>query len=370
MLKRFGLIVLAFFALYAFTAQRGLGWGDSGEFQYRILSLGWEALSTGCDSLATAHPLYVLIGKLVSTSPWTVNLISAFFGALAIGGFYLCTRNSALSVLFGFSHGVWWLSCVAEVYTFSLTFLIFEVFFFKRYLESRRPLDLALVFFLNGLHLCVHNFALLSLPIYLYIFLKHFKLQTSNFKLLPLFWLLGAAWYIYLALDHGIMNALVGGYGNEAMGLLPKRWLLVAFNYALVALSLIVPFVIWYLNRKSSTLKFTRSPLLALFLIHFVFFARYFIISQYTFALPTLFFVYLFLSKVDLKPNRAVALAIMQVVIPLFGYYLVRDFEIPSWYQRHKYRDEAAYFFLPWKFQDSSADCYAREIGGVWNGYP
>ena len=62
----------AFFALYAFTAQRGLGWGDSGEFQHRILDLA-DGMTKGCDSLATAHPLYVLLGKCVASSPFAVS---------------------------------------------------------------------------------------------------------------------------------------------------------------------------------------------------------------------------------------------------------------------------------------------------------
>ena len=61
---RFAALVAAFFALYALTAQRGVGWGDSGEFQHRILDLP-DGILGGCESFAVAHPLYVALGKLL-----------------------------------------------------------------------------------------------------------------------------------------------------------------------------------------------------------------------------------------------------------------------------------------------------------------
>ena len=56
----FSLVVLAaFYLLYAFTAQRGVSWQDSGEFQYRafIGDYHWHS------GIARAHPLYILLAR-------------------------------------------------------------------------------------------------------------------------------------------------------------------------------------------------------------------------------------------------------------------------------------------------------------------
>ena len=159
------LVAVGFFALYALTAQRGLGWGDSGEFHYRILQCA-DGLLGRCDSYATAQPPYVALARLVCSTPYQVTLISSFFGALAVSGFLLCSRNVALTVVFGLSHALWWLSCVAEVYTMSLTCVAFETLFLMRFLYSRKVGWLAALALLNGLHLELHNLALLAVPVY------------------------------------------------------------------------------------------------------------------------------------------------------------------------------------------------------------
>ena len=88
----------AFFALYAFTAQRGFGWGDSGEFQHWILDGKDISSSAGFSNL---HPLYLVVARAFASSPFGVTLVSSFFGALAVAGFFFLSRNLAVAVLFG-----------------------------------------------------------------------------------------------------------------------------------------------------------------------------------------------------------------------------------------------------------------------------
>lgn len=358
-------VFLGFLALYALTAQRGLGWGDSGEFQHRILDLA-DGVTAGCDSLATAHPLYILFCKLVAPTPLATNLVSAFFGALAVAGFLLCSRNLALTVLFGLSHALWWLSCVTEVYTMSLCFVVFETFFLLRFIETERTRDLVAALFLNGLHLGVHNFALLSLPVYVVVALRHRRVFLPAVA-----WLVGAGYHLFLMFSTSAAGALTGRYGTEVFGLLPGNWTLFAFNLALAALSFVVPAIAVRLHVKGGgRLGRVPWPVVALLAIHFLFWVRYHIVSQYTFVLPTLFFAYLLLSGLDLRRNRVVPLAAMQLLVPLLAYNVAVQIKVPDWYARHPHRNEAAYFMLPWKFNDDSADRYAAEVGGVWNGYP
>ena len=100
------LVAVGFFALYALTAQRGLGWGDSGEFHYRILQCA-DGLLGRCASFATAHPPSVALARPVCSTRHQVTLISSFFGALAVSDFLLRSRNVALTVVFGMSHALW-----------------------------------------------------------------------------------------------------------------------------------------------------------------------------------------------------------------------------------------------------------------------
>ena len=371
-LVAFVLIALGFFALYALTAQRGLGWGDSGEFQYRILH-GAAGLVSDCESFATAHPLYVALAKAICSTPFQVTLLSSFFGALAVGGFFLCARNAALAVLLGLSHAVWWMSCVAEVYTMSLAFIAFETLCLLRYLDTRRSWWLASLFFLNGFHLELHNLALLALPVYLALLLRDFRTNGAVRSILPLLaWAVGAAYWLEALMTRGLADVLVGSYGSAALGVLPKNWTIAAFNLALSAMSFFAPVALWWWSRKAGRrIDFrTQGPIVALFAVNFLFFVRYFIISQFTFVLPSVFFAYLLVSSLELKRNRAIPLAVLQVLLPLMACEILAQMPRPQFYASHKYRNDAKYFALPWKFNDDSADRYAAELGGEWNGYP
>lgn len=369
----FVLIVLGFFALYALTAQRGLGWGDSGEFQHRILDISLsQGLVCGCDSFATAHPLHLLFGKLVARTPFQVTLVSSFFGALAVGGLFLCTRKVHLAILFGLSHAFWWLSCVAEVYTMMTALLAFEVLFLLRFLEKGRWGDLMAMMFVNGLNLCVHNVALLSLPVYGIMLLLRGRRCRTEIPLAAFSWAAGASLWLYGFFSRGPADVLFGGYGGAALGFWPENWMITGFNYALVSLSVVVPVLIvrWSFRKGERPFKGLSWEILALTAIHFLLWIRYFNVSQFTFFLPTLFFVYLLLSHVEMRLTRLMSLIAMQVLLPVMAYLLLSELTVPEWYVYHMFRNEASYFALPWKFHDDSAERCAKVLGGVWNGYP
>lgn len=377
--KNFTVLALGAFALYALSAQRGLGWGDSGEFQYRILRLS-DGLLSGCDSFATAHPLYVALAKLLCSTPFEVTLLSAFFGALSVAGVYCCTKSLPSAVLFGLSHAVWWLSCVAEVYTMSLFFLVAEVFLLGRFMLKDNRWGAAL-FFVNGLHLTLHNVALLSLPVYALAAL--FKLRKTPLKFrvvfcvaVALFWAAGSSYWLFAFFERGAKDVLFGGYGAEAAGMLPKRWSVAAFNWALSAVSFVVPA---FLFKKA--LKVSSSPAAevvqmrliygALFSVHFLFWVRYFIVSQFTFVLAPLFLFWMIVSTWEFPVKKWVALLVVQLLLPVAVYQVLRQIPVPEWRRSlHPFREEAAYFAFPWKFNDDSADRCAAMIPGEWDGYP
>ena len=365
-------VAVGFFALYALTAQRGLGWGDSGEFHYRILSDAAGAFS-GCESFATAHPLYVALAKALCSTPFQVTLLSSFFGALAVVGFYLCTGRMAMTLLFGLSHMLWRMSCLAEVQTMNLAFTVFETFFFLRAAESRRFGDWFAALLLAGLHLNVHNFALLALPVYVVFFVWSFRGKRLWLSVPALaVWAAGASPWLRAIFIRGAKDVLVGGYGAQVGGILPANGKVACFNFALASLSFFVPAAIAWWNRrdlKSGGGSPIATAVWALFAVNAFFFGRYFVPDQATFLLPTLFFAYLLVARFEMSRDRAISLAAMQLFLPVMAYMALSQVKVPAWRSSHPYRDEAAYFALPWKFNDDSADRCAAQFEGAWKGY-
>lgn len=351
MFKRCLALVFGFFALYALTAQRGPGWSgsDSAEFQAWILH---ETSLISGPHFSNAHPFYVMFARLIASTPFQVTLVSSCFGALAVGGFFLCAKNLALSILFGLSHMLWWNSCLAEVQTMNLALTVFEAYF----LFSGR---LTIAALLSGLHLGVHNFTLLNLPVYAVIlgwtWWKSNPRQMRTWLLPVAAFFAGASFWIWNLWTRGPMDVLVGDYGAKVSGLCPTNFTLTAFNLALAALSFFVPVILFYWNYKRpkqfvpSLLLPPNSFVLALFLVNFLFFIRYFVPDQATFLLPSLFFGYLLLSRVELKLNRFMALAAMQMLLPLMAFQVLSQFPRPDWKTEHEGRNDAAYFALPWK---------------------
>ncbi len=178
-----------FFALYAVTAQRGVSWQDSGEYQYRVLAGDFQWHS----GIARAHPLYILLARAFAANfpdPahfYAVNLFSGLGLALSLAvlahNVVLVTRSVWAAVLavvlLGFAHMAWWLGTVAEVYTWSLAFLMIEVLCLIRYAEKRDGRWLAVLFGVNGLHVGIHNAALLGLPVYVFLLASEMRRQKG-----------------------------------------------------------------------------------------------------------------------------------------------------------------------------------------------
>jgi hypothetical protein len=113
-----GLLALA---LYIRTLAPSLLWGDSAEFQTLSYTLGVTH--------PTGYATQIIFGKLFTLIPvnniaWRVNLMSAFFGGLAVGCTYLIVvlltgwriPAIAASMMLAFTEGFWWRALVAESY--------------------------------------------------------------------------------------------------------------------------------------------------------------------------------------------------------------------------------------------------------------
>ena len=355
------LLFAAFFALYALTAQRGTGWGDSAEFQDWVLNHSEFVCGP---QFSNAHPLYVAFCRVVATgSPYGVTLVSSFFGAFAVVGLCLCTRRPALAILFGLSQMPWWLSCVAEVQTMSLAMTAFETWLVATGLALVRDgsaksgaARLCAAALLSGVHLSVHNFALLALPVYAVLAAR--ALPVAALFAAAACWAAGASVWLYNAFVRGLGDVLFGAYGGKVFGLLPGNWTETGFNFFIAALSFVVPVALAWWNARSSGLKAVlrrgiasdHAWILALFAVNLVFWIRYFVPDQSQFLLPTLFYSYVLLKDVAISRNRLVALALMQVVLPVFAYSAVSQLPVPEERRGlHDGRDDARYFTIPWR---------------------
>ena len=122
------LVWLAAFALYIRTLAPSLLWGDMAEFQTLSYTLGMTHPS--------GYMTHIIIGKLFTLIPigdiaWRVNLMSAFFGALAVANVYLITRlhggwraaGLSASALLALLEGFWWRALIAESYAPAAGFL-------------------------------------------------------------------------------------------------------------------------------------------------------------------------------------------------------------------------------------------------------
>lgn len=358
---RFAALFASFFALYALTAQRGLGWGDSGQFQSWALGGADIYAAAGFSNL---HPLYLAFARAVSATPFHVTLVSSFFGAGAVLGLALCTGSALLAALFGLSHMVWWLSCVAEVQTMNLALTAFGALAFVKWLENGKGALFASAAFLAGVQLEVHNFALLVLPVYA---------AAAFFRKLGFKWMcisaalfaIGASYWLYALFTRGLSDVLVGAYGAKVAGFMPSDWRTAAFNLALASMSFAVPAIL------AIRRGFKRSPfIIAMLAIHALFLVRYFVPDQATFLLPTLFFAYLSIRCETPSRRETHVLAGLQLLMPAIAFLALNAMPVDSERaSRHPHRNDAAYFALPWKFLDDSADRCASELGGAWDGY-
>ncbi len=115
------LVGIAALALYVRTLAPSLLWGDSAEFQTLSYTLGMTHPS--------GYMTQIMFGKLFTYIPvgniaYRVNLMSAFFGALAVAETYSIVRllrgwrSAAIgaSLLLTLTQGFWWRALLAESY--------------------------------------------------------------------------------------------------------------------------------------------------------------------------------------------------------------------------------------------------------------
>lgn len=383
-------VLLAGCVLYGVTAQRGVSWQDSGEFQLRVL----QGDLIGTMGLARAHPLYILAGRAVvapfdQAGPWALNVFSGVGLAVALANLAgvvtrITTRRWAgllTAAMLGLCHSAWWLGTIAEVYTWSLAGLTAELWLLVSLLDRPRLRTLAALAGVNGLGLCMHNFALLALPVYLVVavwLVARGRLRGRSLGVAALAWLAGAGLLIGMvaaeATQHGlgeaVRSALTGDYAGKVFNLAGAskharaNWMLTAMNLLnpLAPLAVVGLVALWRKHGRALAASVT-----AITAIEMLFFVRYSVPDQFTFVLPSLAMLAV-LAGVGLAAlagrgrrwKLAVAgLCVASLIAQPWAYALApvaaRRWAGPA-PQRQPYRDEYRYWLTPWKQDEASAE--------------
>ena len=271
------LVGLVALTVYAATAQRGISWQDSGEYQYKFLAeaYDWEVGA----GIARLHPTYILLTRLLAAClpwvgvPYVYTLSSGVGMALALAVLVLTVYGMTRSlragclaaVLLGGAHMAWWLSTMAEVYTWSLALLMLELACLMKTLRERSFAWFAGAIFFNGFHFGVHHFALLNLPVYAVLFWLLFRRKAWHWGACAVLWLFGALpivipivryWVASGSLEAVIQSALFGEvFQQKILALDVRKGPLWRANMALASVSFmnpcwlyaaVVPLVAWW----------------------------------------------------------------------------------------------------------------------------
>jgi len=401
-------VFFCFLSLYVLTAQRGAGWQDSGSFQVYVLTGTYIDLCGG--GLAVVHPWYLSAARFFALwfpakmQVYAVNLFSGLGLAVAVLLVLILvhrmTQNRVAGVVAAVTLGLaqmpWWLGTVAEVYTWALAFLLAEMFCLWRICQEKDArlcrrwwVALAAV---NGLHASVHNVAFLNLPVYAVLgwvqnkkFLRRPMPIIKHVGGCAVAWGVGACLLVTLLVkDLHVSRSLVASlrslffgkvFASAVMGTKAINIHMATSNLALASVSFVSP--CWLLIfrggkdwRQGRTFK---NALLAVTLIQALFWVRYFVPDQATFMLPTIglcavwlgFGVSAFLAsggrwRVSIVLSLLGMGIICQVVLPLVlarsvGQRGARSRVLP-------FRDEARYWLVPWKHNETSAQQFALAV--------
>jgi len=410
---RYGAVPLLFFLLYAATAQHGAAWQDSGKMQYRILAGDYA----GVEGIALAHPLYIGLARawlrLLQTCGWAgdlfwgMNLFSALGMGLAAALVWQAAASATgrreaglfAAVLFGFAHMPWWMGTITETYAWGAAFLAAEwcvlVALCKRMSSGRNAILLGCALGLvNGLHLSLANTPLLNLPVYGVLWVWGVAKRKIPWWTLPLAavcWLAGAVGWWRAVMEamsrQGFLAGLTDGlFGENYTGhVLGGRrffgpfWLPNMVIFALNFLSPLWLFALWGWARRRARFKGWRPAWVALaglLLIHALFFLRYPVADQATFAIPTVALLAVAggagiasLSR-QWGRRRKAALVVLgtagtSLLYAAAGWGLGGLYThgiIPKKARALPYRDEIRYWALPWKQNEASAQQFVDEV--------
>ncbi|MDY6914394.1 MAG: DUF2723 domain-containing protein [Planctomycetota bacterium] len=366
-------------------------------FQWRVLTGDY----TGRLGLALAHPLYIAAGRLLGLLsqrdlPFLLNFFSSLGMAVALANLAAVTTlltgrrwiGLATAAMLAVTHAAWWLSVIAEVYTWSAAGLTAELWLLVLLLRRPSWQKLAGLALVNGLGLCVHNFALLPLLVYVIVavvLVASRRLPARSLAAAAGGYCLGAGLFMIMTIDlavrtadsaGAVSSALFGNYARQVLNITETSKNLKA-NAALAALSfanLLGPLaVIGWVRMRRRLGGVPAATIGAITLIELLFVVRYPVPDQFTFLLPTLVMVSLAVAiglAVLADAGRrwriaAVAACLLSITLPPVFYCTAPT--LACWAgveikraRKLPFRNEMRYWIVPWKHNEQSAELFAR----------
>lgn len=391
------LIVISTFILYFMTLAPTVIWGDSAKLTTFVYELDLS-IKQG------HHPLHTILGLLFSYLPfgdyaYRQNLMSAFFGALAVTLVYLILLRWTHSVVaaiggalsLAVSHVFWLLSVINESYTLFAFLMVLMVWLVIIWDETKSYKLLYLTAFIFGMSISNNYLMPFLLPGFVYFYISAINrpgLVKWNYVLLLLSFLGGAALLIALSFKsivsggHDLLDILKAGpfkrFYRSPFKIVREFFLFPAY---LIYQFPIVGFVMGLVGAqhqyKSEHRRFTF--LLIIFLADVLFASGYMRQKQF-FLLIASFIVFslwigmgihtlsLWAESRLLKPkNVEISAIVFLVLVPMALYYsvptvakklnldLVRARTLP-------YRDNSRFFLVPDKRNEYGAERFGREV--------
>jgi len=391
-----GVVFLCAFGLYLGTAQREISWQDSGMFQWRILTADY----TGALGLALAHPLYILVAQLLRLLPvenpaWPINAFSGLGMAVALANFSCLARALTRSVWIAlavtgmvmFCHAAWWLSTVAEVYTWVVAGLTTELLLLIRLNRVPATRHITLLALVSGLGWSLHNLALLPVPVYIathLLMVRRGQLPPASIAAAAIAFVAGSSLYLGLTAQvwlttgqpaTALASALFGHYREAVLNIHTGAgyWRINAALSGLSFLNVLLPLaVVGWLNLTATVGRPTAVALSAITGIEGLFWVRYPVPDQFTFILPTLVMVAV-AAAVGLRVLvdrhgvwRSIAVAGtvlsiigMPIVYGMLPHIVDEGGRAAPRARTLPFRNELNYWIQPWKHHETSARQFA-----------
>jgi len=390
------IVLLAAVALYWATSQRGVAWQDSGMHQLRVLNGEY----TNPLGLALAHPLLIAMGQPLrivgeANLPTALNMLSGLGMAVAVANVYLLGHRLtgrhvpavAAASLLAVGHTAWWLATITETYCWVVAGLTTELLLVHSLIARPRWWTAAALALVNGLGLSLHNFALLPLGVYVVavvILIAKRRMSVGALAASIVAWLAGAGVLLGLVIAQGaatgewvaaIQSALFGASWRGDVLAAPTSApvtgaMCILLNWPFASL---VPVLVgWALMLRRAGRGF-GAVLIAVAAIHLLFAIRYPVPDQFMFLLPTHALLAVGaavgLARIGRMVGRrreiilgavAVSLVLTPVLYGVTPAILQRTGRSIRPGRSWPYRDENRYWITPWKFNEQSADRFAR----------
>ncbi len=212
------------FTLYVFTLAPTISWGDSADLPLRVIG----SSDTFATATAREYVLYRQLGRFFVRLPfgdigYRINLMSATFSVLGVVAAYLIVlvrtgriaAAVAAALALGWSHTWWWMSVVAEVYTFSGCVLLVALLLWLQWTRRGGWRWLAAAGAASGLAASAHAAGTLVLvPVAWLLSRQRGRIHASGFAVVSAAIAAGAAYLIVLVLEilwqHGLTGLVQG----------------------------------------------------------------------------------------------------------------------------------------------------------------